>query len=108
MNKSLGFLAGMCIFSFVFFMFSMMVTEGRPVARAEMGGIGILVTLLMVHFVPELDGKRETNYQKCVFGLEIIIFIFWFVILMAMIGMIQVSLEELGYISGNVCIECGP
>lgn len=108
MSKALVFEVGLCIVSFVFLMFSMLVTEGRPIARAAMGGIGILCYFLAMHFVPEADSKRETNYQKFVFGSEIIMWILAFLIFMAMIGMINGSLEELGYISGNVCIECGP
>ena len=99
MSKSLVFMIELCISSFVFLMFSMLVTEGRPVARAAMGGIGFLLTLLMFDFAPKADSKRETNYQKFIFGLEIIISIFWFLIFMSMIGMIQASLVESGYVS---------
>lgn len=108
MNKSLVFVSGLCISSFVFLMFSVLVTEGRPIARAALGGIWYLLMLLMLHFSPELNLKKETNYQKFVLGLEIIIMVLWFFSIILGVGMIQESLEELGYVSGDVCIECGP
>jgi hypothetical protein len=110
MNKSLAFAVGLCISSFVFLIVSMAVTEGRPTTRAVMGGIGILCYFLAMHFAPIVDDKRETIHQKIVFGLQTIMLILAFLILIAMIGMIQESLVESGYISRNstVCIECGP
>ena len=108
MSKALGFFVGLCIFSFVFLRVSFVVTEGRPIARAAMGGIGILCYFLVMHFAPNADSKRETNRQKFVYGLEIIMMFLSFLFFVLVIGMIQESLEELGYISGNVCIECGP
>ena len=107
MNKSLIFAVELCILSFVFLMFSMLVTEGRPVARAAINGIGILLMFLMFHFAPKPDSKRETNYQKFVFGLEIVILIFWFLIFITMIGMIQISLIESGYVSPDA-FNSGP
>lgn len=80
-------------------MVSFAVTEGRPIARAAMAGIGILLTFLVLGFIPKADSKRETNYQKFIFRLEIVISIFWFLIFMAMIGTVQVSLVESGYVS---------
>lgn len=108
MNKSLAFVVGFCISSFVFLIVSFAVTEGNPTARAAMGGIGILGFFLAEHFAPKPDYKKETTLQKFVFGMEIIMLILAFLILVAMIGMIQESLVEAGYISGDVCIECGP
>jgi hypothetical protein len=110
MNKSLAFAVGFCIFIVVFFMFTIIITEGRPTTRAVMGGIGILCYFLAEHFAPIVDDKRETIHQKIVFGLQIIMLILAFLILIAMIGMVQESLVEAGYISRNstVCIECGP
>lgn len=102
MNKSLVFAMGLCISSFVFLEVSFLVTERRPIARAAMGGIGIVLTFLLIHFAPISDLKRETNYQKFVFGLEIIILILWFAVFMTMWGMIQESLVESGYVSSDV------
>jgi hypothetical protein len=108
MIKSLAFSVGFCVSSFVFLMVSFAVTEENPMARAAMGGIGILGFFLAMHFAPKSDYEKETLLQKFVFGLEIIMLILAFLIFVAMIGMIQESLVESGYISGNVCIECGP
>jgi len=99
---SLVFEVGLCISSFVFLMVSFAVTEGNPTARALMGGIGFLCYLVVMHFAPKADSKRETNHQKFVFGLEIIITILTFLIFMAMMGMIQESLVESGYVSHDV------
>lgn len=107
MNKSIAYLVGLCISSYIFLIVSMAVTEGRPVARAAMGGIGILCYFLAMHFAPMVD-KGETIHQKIVFGLQILIGILSFLIILAMIGMFQDSLVEAGYISGYVCTECGP
>jgi hypothetical protein len=102
MNKTLVFEMGLCLSSFVFIIVSSLVTEGKPIARAAMGGIGILLTFLMLHLAPETDLKIETKYQKFILGLDIIILILWFVAFMARIGMIQTSMEELGYYSPYV------
>ncbi len=99
---SLVFWAGLCISSFVFLMVSIAVSEGKPIARAAMGGIGILCYFLVMQFVPIADSKRETNLQKFIFGLEMIMMILAFLIFMAIIGMIQESLVESGYISSDV------
>jgi len=99
---SLVFAVGLCVSSFVFLMISFAVTEGKPIARAAMGGIGILCYFLAMHFAPRVDSKRETNHQKFVFGLEIIMMILTFLIFMALIGMIQESLVESGYVSSDV------
>ena len=88
MNKSLVFTAGMCISNVLFFVVSS-VTGGRPIARAVISGIGILCFFLMLNFAPKPDSERETNYEKFVFGLEIIIMILAFVAFIGMIGMIQ-------------------
>jgi len=102
MNKSLAFVVGFCISSFVFLIVSFAVTEGNPTARTAMGGIGILGFFLAMHFFPKADSKRETNYQKFIFGLEIIIMGLTFLIFMAMMGMIQESLVESGTVSSDV------
>ncbi len=99
---SLVFAVGLCVSSFVFLMVSSAVMEEKPNARAVMGEIGILCYFLAIHFAPKVDSKRETNYRKFVFGLEIIMMILTFLIFMAMIGMIQESLVESGYISSDV------
>ena len=102
MNKSLAFVVGLCVSSFVFLKVSYVVTEGNLMARAAMGGIGFLSFFLAMHFSPKADSKRETNYQKFVFGLEITIMGLTFLIFMAMMGMIQMSLVEAGYVSPDV------
>jgi hypothetical protein len=110
MNKSIAYLVGLCISSYIFLIVSMAVTEGRPVARAAMGGIGILGYFLAIHFAPKSDYKKETTLQKFVFGMEIIILILTFLNLIVMIGMVQDSLIESGYVSSDAfnCVECGP
>lgn len=102
MNKSLAFAVGFCIFSVVFFMVTIAITEGRPTTRAVIGGIGILCYFMAIHFAPKVDDKRETIPQKIVFGLEIIMFILTFLIFMAMLGMVEESLVEAGYVSSDV------
>ena len=73
MNKSLAFAVGLCVSSFIFLIVSVTVTEGMPSARAVIGGIWILGFFLAIHFAPKADSKRETNYQKFIVGIEIII-----------------------------------
>jgi hypothetical protein len=104
MNKFLVFMVGLCISSFVFLMVSIAVTEGRPIARAAMGGIWILCCILVMDFVPDPDPKRETNLQKFVFVLELII-ILMFIIFIVMIGMIDESLVESGYASSDLFLS---
>jgi hypothetical protein len=102
MNKTLVFDLGLCISSFAFILVSFLVTEGRPLARATMGGIGILLTFLVIHFAPKPEFKKETNYQKFIFWIDILISILCFLAIMVMIGMVLGSMEELGYYSPYV------
>jgi NhaP-type Na+/H+ and K+/H+ antiporter len=83
-------------------MVSIAVTEGYPTVRAAIGGIGILCYFVAISFAPKSDNKKETNLQKFVFGLEIIMLILAFLMLMAMIGMIDESLVNAGYLSPDV------
>jgi hypothetical protein len=102
MNKSLAFLVGFCIFICVFFIVSVEVTKGIPTARAVMGGIGIVCYFVAMNFAPKPDYKKETKLQKFVFGLEILMLILAFLVLMTMMGMIEAALVEAGYLSPDV------
>jgi len=97
MNKHLVFSVVWCISSFVFVVVSTLITEGRPIARAAIGGMGILLTFLLLHFAPEYNAKKDTTYQKFIFCIDIIVSILAFLTFIMVIGMTQESLSELGY-----------
>jgi hypothetical protein len=87
-------------------MASITVTKGIPTARAMMDGIGILCYFVAINFAPKSDYEKETKLQKFVFGIEIIMLILAFLMLMAMTGIIEESLVEAGYLNTRCIALC--